>query len=194
MVVAVPPTIAGRIEFEPAMPPWRDQLTQRMPMGSVIKCMAVYDEPFWRSEGLTGQMTDVEGPAQLTFDNSPPSGRPGILLAFVEGSHARELSQRSPTSGARLSLRASHGASDQEPRILDEFLELDWSAERYSGGCYGALLGPGVLGAYGPGLREPCGPVHFAGTETAAVWAGYMDGAIRSGERVAREITSADSG
>jgi monoamine oxidase len=70
-------------------------------------------------------------------------------------------------------------------------LELDWSAERYSGGCYGALLAPGVLSDYGPALREPCGLVHFAGTETATVWAGYMDGAVRSGERVAREISAA---
>jgi monoamine oxidase len=75
-----------------------------------------------------------------------------------------------------------------------EFLELDWSAERYSGGCYGALLAPGVLSDYGPGLREPCGLIHFAGTETATVWAGYMDGAVRSGERVAREVRSALAG
>ncbi len=93
--MAIPPVLAGRIEFEPDLPPARDQLTQRMPMGSVIKCMAVYDEPFWRADGLTGQMTDVAGPAQLTFDNSPPSGSPGILLAFVEGEHARELSRSS---------------------------------------------------------------------------------------------------
>ncbi len=194
VVVAVPPALAGRIEFEPAMPPWRDQLTQRMPMGSVIKCMAVYDEPFWRSDGLTGQMTDVEGPAQLTFDNSPPSGSPGILLAFVEGAHARELSHRSADerrNSVVACLARCFGPGAESP---NEFLELDWSAERFSGGCYGALLGPGVLSAYGPGLREPCGLVHFAGTETAPVWAGYMDGAIRSGERVAREITSALSG
>jgi monoamine oxidase len=194
VVVAVPPALAGRIEFEPAMPPWRDQLTQRMPMGSVIKCMAVYDEPFWRSDGLTGQMTDVEGPAQLSFDNSPPSGRPGIMLAFVEGAHARELSHKSADERRKSVVACLARCFGPKAESPDEFLELDWSAERFSGGCYGALLGPGVLGAYGPGLRESCGPVHFAGTETAAVWAGYMDGAIRSGERVAREVTSALSG
>jgi monoamine oxidase len=50
VVVAIPPVLAGRIDHEPVLPPWRDQLTQRMPMGSVIKCMAVYDEPFWRRQ------------------------------------------------------------------------------------------------------------------------------------------------
>ncbi len=191
VVVAIPPVLAGRIEYEPVLPPWRDQLTQRMPMGSVIKCMAVYDEPFWRESGLTGQATDVAGPAQLTFDNSPPSGRPGVILAFVEGAHARELSHLPPSERQKSVVECiarSFGPKAQSPQ---EFLELDWSAERYSGGCYGALLAPGVLSDYGPWLREPCDLVHFAGTETATVWAGYMDGAVRSGERVAREVRSA---
>ena len=188
VVVAIPPTLASRIEYEPGLPASRDQLTQRMPMGSVIKCMAVYDEPFWRASGLTGQATDVEGPAQLTFDNSPPSGKPGVILAFVEGAHARELSRR-PAAERREAvvgcIARSFGPDAAHPR---EFLELDWAKERYSGGCYGALLGPGVLSDFGPALREPCGLIHFAGTETATVWAGYMDGAVRSGERVAKEI------
>jgi monoamine oxidase len=188
VVVAIPPTLASRIEYEPGLPASREQLTQRMPMGSVIKCMAVYDEPFWRASGLTGQATDVQGPAQLTFDNSPPSGSPGVILAFVEGAHARELSHR-PAAERQEAVVAciarSFGSDAAHPR---EFLELDWAQERYSGGCYGALLGPGVLSDFGPALREPCGLIHFAGTETATVWAGYMDGAVRSGERVAKEI------
>jgi monoamine oxidase len=190
-VVSVPPVLAGRIEYEPALPPWRDQLTQRMPMGSVIKCMAVYDEPFWRSEGLTGQMTDVAGPAQLTFDNSPPSGSPGVLLAFVEGEHARELSHSSAEERQKLVVECLERCFGHEAGRPSEFLQLDWSAERYSGGCYGAHLPPGVLTAYGPALKEACGSIHWAGTETASVWAGYMDGAIRSGETVATEVLSA---
>jgi monoamine oxidase len=194
VVIAIPPVLAGRIEYEPVLPPWRDQLTQRMPMGSVIKCMAVYDEPFWRKSGLTGQATDVAGPAQLTFDNSPPSGRSGVILAFVEGAHARELSHLSPAERRKSVVECIARCFGPKAQSPQEFLELDWSAERYSGGCYGALLAPGVLSDYGPALREPCGLIHFAGTETATVWAGYMDGAVRSGERVAREITAALAG
>ena len=188
VVVAIPPALAGRIEYEPALPAWRDQLTQRMPMGSVIKCMAVYDEPFWREQGLTGQATDVAGPVQITFDNSPPSGRPGVILAFLEGAHARQLSHSSPTGRQKAVVECIARWFGPKASSPQEFLELDWSAERYSGGCYGALLAPGVLSDYGPALREPCGLIHFAGTETASVWAGYMDGAVRSGERVASEI------
>ncbi|MGQ0805320.1 MAG: flavin monoamine oxidase family protein, partial [Actinomycetota bacterium] len=91
VVVAVPPTLAARIDYEPALPAYRDQLTQRVPAGSVIKCNVVYDAPFWRDDGLTGQATGDKGPVKVTFDNSPPSGSPGGLLAFLEGEHARRL-------------------------------------------------------------------------------------------------------
>ena len=82
-VVTLPPTLAGRLEYRPALPSWRDQLTQRLPAGSVIKAFAVYDEPFWRADGLNGQVVSDEGPVKITFDNSPPSGRPGVLLGLV---------------------------------------------------------------------------------------------------------------
>ena len=188
VVVAVPPLLAGHIDYEPGLPPWRDQLTQRMPMGSVTKCMAVYAEPFWRGAGLTGQVTDDVGPVQLTFDNSPPSGSPGILLAFLEGTHARELSHVTPDQRREAvtgCLARFFGPRAGTP--LD-YVELQWAAERWSGGCYGATLAPGTLSQFGPALRHPCGRIHWAGTESATVWAGYMDGAIRSGERVAAEL------
>jgi monoamine oxidase len=190
-VIATPPVLAGRFEYEPALPPWRDQLTQRLPMGSVIKCMAVYDEPFWRPQGLTGQATADVGPVQLTFDNTPPSGRPGVLLAFVEGAHARELARCSPTDRRAAVVAGIVRCFGPAAAAPTEFLEVDWAAEPFSGGCYGALLAPGVLTQFGPALREPCGRIHWAGTETATVWAGYMDGAVRSGERVAIEVDTA---
>src|SRR5215472_15035405 len=91
IVVTTPPHLAGRIEYAPQLPGWRDQLTQRAPMGSVIKTQVFYDEPFWRADGLSGQATgDGEG-SRVVFDNSPPDGSPGVLLAFLEGDEARRL-------------------------------------------------------------------------------------------------------
>jgi monoamine oxidase len=188
VVITVPPVLAASIDYEPALPPARRQLMQRMPMGSVIKCMAVYDEPFWRREGLTGQITDELGPAQLTFDNSPPSGTPGVLLAFVEGTHARHLSARTPRDRRQAIVAGLARCLGPRAGNPHEFMELDWSAERWSGGCYGAHLPPGVLSDFGPALRSPCGRIHWAGTESSSVWAGYMDGAVRSGERVAADV------
>ncbi len=191
IVVTAPPLLAGRIEYEPALPHWRENLTQRTPMGSVIKTQVIYDEPFWRNEGLCGQATgDGEG-SRVVFDNSPQDGSPGVLLAFLEGDEARRLS-REPLEVRRRSVIDSlvryFGPRAGKP---EDYLELDWQQEKWSGGCYGTLFGPNVWTRYGPALREPVGPIHWAGTETSPDWAGYMEGAVRSGERVAAETAAA---
>jgi monoamine oxidase len=186
VIVTAPPLLAGRIEYEPALPHWREQLTQRTPMGSVIKCQVLYDEPFWRADGLCGQATgDGEG-SRVVFDNSPPDATPGILLAFLEGDEARRLGREPPAVRRHAvidSLVRYFGPRAGKPA---DYLELDWQQEKWSGGCYGTLFGPNVWTRYGHALREPVGPIHWAGTETSPVWAGYMDGAVRSGEDAAR--------
>jgi monoamine oxidase len=190
-VVAVPPTLAGRFEYDPPLPARRDQLTQRIPAGSVIKCHVVYDEPFWRGDGLTGQAVTDRGPVKITFDNSPPSGRPGVLLAFLEGDHARELGAWPAGDRRAVVVEALTRLFGRRAARPEETVELDWSAERFTRGCYGAHLAPGVWTRYGPALRTPVGRIHWAGAETAAVHSGYMDGAVTSGERAAAEILAA---
>ncbi len=191
VVVAVPPTLAGRIDYRPALPGDRDQLTQRMPAGAVIKTMALYDRPFWRDDGLDGQVATSTPPVKVVFDNSPPSGSPGILLAFVEGRSAIELGRATPGElRAEVLSALARFFGPQAARAVD-FVHLDWQQEEWTRGCYGAHLPPGALTQFGPALRRPVGPIHWAGTETAEVWSGYMDGAIESGERVAREIRTA---
>jgi monoamine oxidase len=184
-IVAVAPTLAGRIAYEPPLPGLRDQLTQRMPLGTVAKCMAIYDEPFWRAENLSGQGTSDAGPVRLTFDNSPPDGSPGVLLGFLEGRRAREL--------GRL------GADERRAAVVDCFrrlfgpragrpegyVERLWADEEWSRGCYGCHMPTGAWTGFGPALREPVGPIHWAGAEYATVWNGYMDGAVRSGQSAA---------
>ncbi len=100
-MVAIAPALAGRIVYDPPLPGHRDQLTQRMPLGTVAKCMAVYDEPFWRAQGLSGQATSDTGPVKLTFDNSPPDGSPGVLLGFLEGERARQAGRMAPDERRR---------------------------------------------------------------------------------------------
>lgn len=188
IVVTVPPLLAGRIEYQPALPHWREQLTQRTPMGSVIKCQVVYAEPFWRKDGLSGQATGDGTGSRVVFDNSPPDGSPGVLLAFVEGDEARTLG-RAP-AGVRRQAVIDSLVRYFGPRAasVEGYYELDWQQERWTGGCYGTLFGPNVWTRYGHALAAPVGPIHWAGTETSAAWAGYMDGAVRSGERAAAEV------
>jgi monoamine oxidase len=187
-VIAVPPTLAGRIDYRPVLPAMRDQLTQRMPAGAVIKCLAVYDRPFWRDDGLNGQVATNRPPVKITFDNSPPTGGPGVLLAFVEGRAAIELGTVTDDELRTTVLDALAGYFGERARRVEDFVAQDWQKEPWTRGCYGAHLPPGAWTQFGPALRAPIGPIHWAGTETAVVWSGYMDGAIESGERAAREV------
>ncbi len=191
VVVSTPPLLAGRIEYDPPMPAWRSQLTQRTPMGSVIKCQVVYDEPFWRAQGLAGQATgDGEG-ARIVFDNTPPSGSPGVLLGFLEGDEARRLGRVDLATRRQAVVDAMARYFGPRAARPADYIELDWQREPWTGGCYGTLFGPNVWTRYGPALREPVGPIHWAGTETATVWSGYMDGAVQSGQRAAAEVLAA---
>ncbi len=190
VIVALAPTLAGRIEYEPGLPALRDQLTQRIPQGSVIKFEAVYPKPFWRTQGLSGSSYSDRAPVHFTFDNSPPAGNPGVLLGFVAGEEARRL-QTLGTAARRRAVLGSFerlfGAAAARPRML---IEHNWSNEIWTRGCYAGYMPPGVWSDYGPALRAPVGDIHWAGTETAEVFNGYMDGAVRSGERAAAEVSS----
>ncbi len=188
VAVAVPPALAARIRYSPALPPLRDQLTQKMPMGYVIKCMAMYPEPFWREESLSGFAADLSGPVGVIFDNSPPDAGYGVLLCFAEGRHGRVLGEL-PAEGRKAVVIAALERFFG-PRAADpiDYIDQNWAAEEWTRGCYGAHLAPGAWTQFGEALRRPCGKIHWAGTETSDVWNGYMEGAIRSGERVAREI------
>jgi monoamine oxidase len=193
-IVAIPPTLAGRIHYEPALPAARDQLTQRAPMGSCVKCIAVYDTPFWRARGLSGQAVSDEGPIHVTFDASPPSGRPGVLMGFLEGRAARELTDAGPEERKRRVLACFEREFGPEARSPRHYVDRAWAEEEWSRGCYAAMLPPGVWTSFGHALRRPVGRIHWAGTETATEWNGYIEGALQSGERAAREVAQAERG
>jgi monoamine oxidase len=187
-IVAIPPNLAGRILYEPGLSALRTQLTQRMPVGSLIKTIAVYDRPFWRHHGLNGQANSDVGPVKVTFDASPASGRPGVLLGFVDGDDARSLSDLALRERRRLALRSYvryFGQRAARPRL---YIDQVWDRETYTGGCPVGIMAPGVMTEYGRALRKPCGHIHWAGTETATQWTGYMDGAVQSGQRAAAEV------
>jgi monoamine oxidase len=190
-ILALPPTLTARIAYEPALPGRRDQLTQRMAAGTVAKCMAVYDEPFWRRDGLTGQATSDAGPVRLTFDNSPPDGSPGVLLGFLEGRFARELGQMAPDERRAAVVGCFARLFGPRAARPERYLERLWAEEEWTRGCYGCAMPTGAWTGFGSALRAPIGPLHWAGAETATVWSGYMDGAVRSGERAAGEALAA---
>ena len=188
VIVAVPPTLAGRIEYDPKLPAARDQLTQRLPQGTLIKVTAVYPRPFWRDAGLNGTAVSYQGPANVTFDDSPRDGSAGVIFGFVGGDEARRFMRQS-ASARRAAVLANFakyfGAQASNPR---SYFETNWTSEEWTRGCPVAIAGPGTLLAYGPELRRPVGRIHWAGTETSTYWNGYMDGAVRSATRATTEV------
>ena len=188
VIVALPPTLAGRIRYSPALPPRRDQLTQQVPMGYVIKVQIAYPEPFWRADGLSGSVFSLDDVVSVIFDNSPQDLSCGVLLGFLEGRHGRRAGKLAPERRKELILSVFARFFGSRAADPQEYVERDWAAEEWSRGCYGGRFGTGVWTGYGEALREPVGRIHWAGTETSEVWNGYMDGAIRSGERAAQEV------
>lgn len=188
VVVTVPVGIAAQIIYEPMLPVDRAFLHQRMPLGAVYKIALVYDEPFWRGDGLSGQSFAPGSMANLTIDSCTPRGDPGVLTVITEGAMARKMSKLSAEVRRAGVLGAVIERFGEKARTPVDYIEQNWSTERYSGGGMIAHAPPGVLTEYGPALREPCGRIHWAGTETSAQMYGFIDGAVRSGERVAAEV------
>ncbi|RJQ66972.1 flavin monoamine oxidase family protein [Pseudonocardiaceae bacterium YIM PH 21723] len=187
-VFAVPPPLAARIRFTPGLPGDRDHLVQRMPMGRVIKVNVVYAEPFWRRAGFNGQAVSDQRALGTVFDNTPQDSSAAVLLGFFEGRHADTAARLSFEDRRAQAINDLAGYFGPAARKPIAYLEHDWAAEEFSRGCYGAFTAPGTLTRFGPALRTPIGPLHWAGTETATRWPGYMDGAVESGHRAAREV------
>jgi monoamine oxidase len=187
-IVAVPPPLAVEIDWSPLLPVEHDALRRRMPLGTLMKCEAIYDEPFWRKDGLSGQALKLGGAVSEMFDNTPPDGTPGILMGFMGGHAWRTWAPQSAAARKQAVLgdfAQAFGAPALKPK---DYFEQDWTSERWTRGGPVSVLAPGTLTDFGPALAKPVGRVHWAGTETATYWNGYMDGAVRSGERAAKEV------
>lgn len=189
VVVAIPPQLSARIVFDPVLPASRDMLTQRVPMGALMKAEAVYPTPFWRAGNLTGQFLTTSGPVGYGFDNSPPDGSLGVLAGFVGGNANRSYAAMTPAD-RRAAVLNQYATIFQDDRFLTptDYFDFNWPDEQWSRGGPTGLFGPGALSEYGPSLRAPVGRIHWAGTETSDYWQGYMDGAVRSGERAVHEL------
>jgi monoamine oxidase len=193
-VVAMPPALCARLAYTPALPGNRDQLCQHMPMGAVTKVLAMYETPFWRDDGLNGQIVAPGEVMESTFDNSPEDGSYGAIVGFIAADACRRLDAAGPS--ARRAAVLAQLARAFGPRAHDpvEVVEQHWPAEAFTRGGPVAVGSPGALTELGPALRQPVGPLHWAGTETATKWCGYLDGALSAGIRAADEVLHALKG
>lgn len=187
-VITTPPAMAARIHYEPGLPALRDELMQRFPMGGTLKCHILYDRPFWRAAGLSGEAVLTRGPVSVVFDNTSHDGAQPALVAFCVGRAARELGQL-PEAARRAAvltvLTRCFGPEAASPTL---YTDKDWSADPWARGCPTGILPPGAMTTFGPALRAATGHLHWAGTETARECTGFMEGALESAERAAAEV------
>lgn len=189
VIVACAPSMANLLNYVPDLPPSRMQFTQRVPMGSSIKCHLVYPTPFWRAKGMSGIVASDSTPISFTFDNTPPSGSPGILAAFYEGQHSREFAMKPEAEIRRVlveNIVEFFGPEAAKPAQV--FIKI-WDADPWARGCFSGIMAPSVWTDYPGAIRQPVGRIHWAGTETATEWYAYLEGAVQSGERAAQEVS-----
>lgn len=192
-IVAISPADARRIEFQPALPRARRLLQAAWIQSAMIKTSLVYDAPFWREEGLSGRAL-ADAPAAIAFrDDSPPDGSVGILIGMTfpdAGSAGFSLApsgRDDPAARLAALLAVARELFGERVSQPNGVVETDWGSEPWIGGCLG-FTPPGVLGVYGPALREPVGAIHWAGTESATRWANHLSGAVQAGQRAADEV------
>jgi monoamine oxidase len=187
VVVAVPPLLADAIDYRPG-PPVR-RASARTGRGCAVKVHLIYPAPLWRTSGLSGWSVSSSGPLLSTVDDSPADGSIGVLTGFVTGAEASRFAALTPAAQRARALAQVEALFPDLPPPTGVHV-TDWVSARYSRGCYAALFGPGDWVRYGPDLTTPHGRVHWAGTETSTEYFGLMEGAIRSGHRVAVEVLS----
>ncbi len=190
-VVALPPPLAVRIAYDPPLPGRRDQICQRMPMGAALKAVIFYAEPFWRAQGLSGLVVSDRGPVSWLYDNCWPDASVAMLVGFVVGRTATELSALPLEDRRRAVIAGVTRALGAEAVGAAGYVDWRWTEEPWTRGCYSMFATPGAWTAGGQALREPVGRIHWAGSDTAERWVGFMDGAIASGQRAAAEVLTA---
>ncbi|WCC80192.1 NAD(P)/FAD-dependent oxidoreductase [Cutibacterium equinum] len=187
VIVTVPPRLLKDIEFDPALPAERLEMAEKVPAGNVIKAYLVYDSPWWRTSGASGQMGADEGAVRVIFDTSDDETGKGVLMGFFEGTEASGYGKLSVSLRQRAFEEVVESAFGEAPSSPIEYLDRDWLSEAYTGGCHGAHFAPSLWTTTGPILAQPLGRVLFAGAEYASSFNGYMEGALRAGARAAQE-------
>jgi monoamine oxidase len=191
VIVALPPPLCARIAIEPQPTPARLTAQNDWRMGALTKCFAVYDEPFWRADGASGEAVGDGGLASLTFDVSPPDGSCGVLLGFVGGDDARRHAALGEQAGRAAVLDGFARLFGERALRPEAWEQRAWADEPFSSGGPVAIAPPGSFAAADRGLREPQGRLIWAGSECATQWRGYIEGAVVAGEHAAGHALAA---
>lgn len=189
VVLAVDPATADHINHDPPLPVQRVALERTYALGSGIKAHLCYDQPFWRTRGLSGQSYANSGFVRITFDVGPPTGGPGLLAMFL-GDHVpadAELIDGPPERRRDAVLKELVVRFGDEAANPVDYVEQNWTHEPFQSGCV-PRPATGVLTSVKDAFTRQIGSLHFAGADTSHIWKGHMDGAVRSAQRVVAEL------
>lgn len=194
LVIAMSPPDRAAIRVDPQLPLPQRTLGERMSMAHAYKVHVVYPEPFWRKQGLSGATMSDTSPLMLTFDDTPPDEKQGVLVGFArgDGGISADLPDPMPSDAVQRRDAVLAGlarAFGEEALHPDEYHEMNWTDERWTSGCV-PTWPPGLLTTCGPDYAAPAGRLHFAGSETSPRWQGSMEGAVIAGERAAAEVAA----
>ena len=188
-VVTAPPALAGTDRVSPRAPRAARPAhpADADGLGAQVPCALRQAVLARRRPHRPGHERHGPGEGHLRQLASRPEGRASCSASSRARRRASGAGVRPPSAGPRCSAQFARWFGS-EARSPQSYIEQNWMEEAWSRGCYGAWAPPGVLLDYGAALTAPVGRIHWAGTETATEWCGYMDGAVRSGERVAAEL------
>jgi monoamine oxidase len=188
VIMALHPALCNQLQFEPALPAGRAALQRAWPAHSPgRKAAVVYSRPFWRDKGMSGQIMMAEGPFAWAYDNSPPNGEIGIINAFLSNAN---IPADHEAAKAILIAAFARAWGDEALQPL-AYHDHDWKfSDPWTITCVSAIP-PGFWTTHGEALHPHCGNLFWSGTETADIWAGYMDGAVRSGHHSALQVLNA---
>jgi monoamine oxidase len=190
VIVTVPLPVVKNITFTPELPIEKQILIHSMEMGTVIKCHAVYDKPFWRESGLNGTSVCLDEVVEQSVDNSVPGSTNGILTSFITADRAKYLLKLSDQERKKVILTSYANLFGEKALTPIMYHDYSFTNNPWIGGCYSGFFKNGIYSRYGSYLSMPSSNIHWAGTETSTLFKGYMEGAVLSGERVAKEILS----
>ncbi|GKT63345.1 amine oxidase [Colletotrichum tofieldiae] len=195
VIIAIPTNTYSYIHFTPPLPPSKRGLATKTMPGIYAKVILSYSTPWWRDAGLVGKFFSEVGPICFSWDTSDIEAKQYSLALFIAGNIAAswheltDLGREEAIIEHLVTLVGSDLAA--EARNVSEYNAVEWTKEEYLWGAPTSSMGPGMLRKFGISLREPFGNLYFGGGETAYAWKGYLEGAITSGKRAAKEVIDA---
>ncbi len=187
VIVALPPALAVEsIDFGPELPDDLRSLAARTAvwMGSMVKAVATFNEPFWRTTGLSGSAFSYVGPFREIHEHSGKNAKPAALFGFAP---SQIFSNKSDESISQAFIVQLNRLFKNEMPSPSEIHIVNWAKQRFTSQEQSLAVATGTFGD--SRFQNPLlGRIHWASTETALEFAGHMEGALRAGSSAAKRI------